>query len=148
MSHHRVPAAVAASLLGCAILAAPAIAFACCPSGGNTDPKASQGLGESFPPAADLAADPAWQVYTFERDGIQYLQINDSAGVVRAAVGSIGGTRWVLPVGKDADRVGLPGDAPTAAGTGVVIYRGPDVEIRRHQGTNGDSWSIVPGASE
>ncbi len=148
MSHHRVPAAVAASLLGCAVLAAPAIASACCPSDGHTAPKASQGLGEAFPPAADLAADPAWQVYSFERDGIHYLQINDASGVVRAAVGSIGGTRWVLPVGKDADRVALPGDAATAAGTGVVIYRGPDVEIRRHQGATGDSWSIVPGSSE
>lgn len=146
MSHHRVPAAVAASLLGCAMLAAPSIASACCPSGGNTAPKASLGLGEAFPPAADLAADPAWQVYTFERDGIQYLQINDAAGVVRAAVGSIGGTRWVLPVGKDADRVGLPGDATMPAGTGVVIYRGPQVEILRHQGANGDSWSIVPAS--
>ncbi|MCW1777265.1 hypothetical protein NB693_23345 [Pantoea ananatis] len=33
------------------------------------------------------------------RDGVTYLQINDATGVVRAAVGRINETLWVLPMG-------------------------------------------------
>lgn len=31
---------------------------------------ASRGLSEFFPTAVDLAADAAWQVHEFERDGV------------------------------------------------------------------------------
>lgn len=146
MSQHRLKAAVAASLMSCAILAAPVIASACCPSDGNTTPKSSQGLGQSFPQSIDLSTDPLYQVYKFERDGVQYLQINDAAGVVRAAIGRIGDTLWVLPVGADADRVDVPGTPTLAIGSGVVIYRGTGVEIRKYQGASGETWSINPEA--
>lgn len=136
---------LAVALIGGALLSAPGSAAACCPSGGNTGPTSAKGLGEAFPPTADLAADPAWSVYEFERAGIRYLQVNDGTGKVRAAVGRIGEILWVLPVGTDADRVTVPGEpAPTTTGTGTVIYRGPDLEVRRTQGAAGDTWSIVP----
>lgn len=78
-----------------------------CPDDGHGAPKVDIGLGESFPQAPDLAPDPAWQVYQFERDGIRYVQINDANGNVRAAVGRIDNTFWVMPIGSDADRVSI-----------------------------------------
>lgn len=134
---HRHSAALI--LLSAAALSAPGIAAACCPSGGNTAPKAASGLGEEYPDAADLSADPAWGVYQFERDGVTYLQVNDAAGNVRAAVGRIGETVWVLPVGTDADRVQT---APAAGGS--VIFSGEGIEVRRTQTAAGDAWSIAP----
>lgn len=131
------PAALA--VLAVAAFLAPSLALACCPSGGNTGPKAASGLGEEYPASADVASDPNWAVYNFERDGIQYLQVNDASGAVRAAVGRIDGLVWVLPLGSDADRV----NASTAA-TGTLIYSGEGIEVRRAQTAAGDAWSITP----
>jgi len=89
------------------LLASP-LAFAqCgCPSDGHgAKLVASDGLGQSFPMAGLVAKGAQWQVYEFQREGVRYLQINDRAGNIRAAVGVIGGTMWVLPMGMDADRV-------------------------------------------
>jgi hypothetical protein len=110
------------------VMLAPTMAWACCPDDGKTSPKADRGLGESVPSAPDLAADAAWQIYEFERDGIRYTQVNDSTGAVRAAVGRIGETAWVLPIGRDADRVLLPGDA-LPAGNARVLLRSKEVEV-------------------
>jgi hypothetical protein len=133
--HH--PAALI--VLGLAAFASPTIVHACCPSGGNTSPKAASGLGEEYPVAADLAADPNWGVYQFQRDGIDYVQVNDSTGTVRAVVGKIADTAWVLPLGTDVDRVST---TPTAGGT--VVYSGEGIEVRRYPTVTGDAWSIVP----
>lgn len=120
--------ALRAAMLAVAMLAPTMAWAACCPSDGNTSPKVAGGLGESAPAAPDLAADAAWQVYEFERDGVRYTQINDSAGTVRAAVGRIGETAWVLPIGRDVDRVLLPGDA-LPAGNARVLLRSKEVEV-------------------
>ncbi len=120
--------ALRAGILTVAMLT-PAMAWAsCCASDDKGAPSAARGLGESSPAAPDLSADAAWRVYEFERDGIRYTQINDSAGTVRAAVGRIGGTVWVLPIGRDADRVLLPGDALPAGNTRVLL-RSREVEV-------------------
>ncbi len=68
---------------------------------------------------ADIAGDVAC---------VRYTQINDSAGHVRAAVGRIAGTAWVLPIGRDADRVRLHGDA-LPAGNARVLLRSKEVEV-------------------
>ncbi len=120
--------ALRAAMLTVTMLALPSMAWACCPSDGNTSLKAARGLGESAPAALDLADDAAWQVYEFERDGVRYTQVNDSAGNVRAAVGRIGETAWVLPIGRDADRVRLRGDA-LPAGNARVLLRSKEVEV-------------------
>lgn len=121
---------------------APRAAAQCCPSGGSGTPptKATTGLGEAAPAAANLSADPAWSVYQFERDGITYLQINDVRGTVRAAVGRIGDTAWVMPMGSDVDAVTI------ASGTsaGVVVYSSADFVVRVLSGANGVAWTIVP----
>lgn len=134
----------ALALLACAVVLSPAAWAKCgCPDDGNWNPVASRGLGESFPTADDLAADPAWQVYEFQRDGIRYVQVNDQTGKVRAAAGRIGATAWVMPIGTDADRVAVPGDA-TPAGTPRVLYRGSDVEVVLYQDGAQSRWMIRP----
>lgn len=145
MSIHLSRSTCAAfALLACAAVVSPAAWAKCgCPDDGHWDPAASRGLGESFPVAVDLAADPAWQVYEFQRDGVRYVQVNDSAGTVRAAAGRIGGTAWVMPIGADADRVSVPGDA-VPAGVPSVLYRGPDVEVVRYQDGSVTRWQIRP----
>jgi hypothetical protein len=88
----------------------------------------SVGLGESFPDAPDLADSPAWAVYEFERDGVRYVQINDQTGAIRASVGRIDDTFWVLPIGSDVDRVSVPGD-PLPAGQQTVLVQSADLKV-------------------
>ena len=137
------------ALLACATLfASPVWAKCGCPADGHWSQVASSGLGESFPEAVDLAADSAWQVYEFHRDGVKYVQVNDAGGTVRAAAGRIGGTAWVMPIGSDADRVALPGDG-VPAGVPNLLYRGADVEVLRYQDGTTTRWLIRPlGATE
>lgn len=130
---------VAAALTGHAANAAAQ----CCPSGGSGVPQgktASTGLGEAAPAAANLSVDPAWSVYQFQRDGITYLQINDARGNVRAAVGRIGDTAWVMPMGRDVDAVTIA----SSATAGAVVYSSADFVVRVVSGANGVSWMIVP----
>ena len=115
-------------------------ALACCPTGTGGAP-ARSGLGESFPDAADLAPESAYDVYAFELDGIRYVQVNDG-GQVRFAVGYIGPTMWAVPAGVDASRVRLPGD-PVPAGDGVVVYSG-DVTVTRYATADGEVWAVSP----
>lgn len=133
--------ALALVVLFAALLVSPA-ARACCPDDGKGSPKAAaRGLGQTFPMAEDLAQDSPWAVYEFERDGISYVQVNDSLGAVRAAVGRIGTTMWVLPIGGDADRVAVPGES-LPSGAAQVIYRSSTLEVIRFSGSNGDAWTI------
>lgn len=111
------------------------------PDLGHGAPAPTSGLGQSNPNTVDLAANIHWQVYRFERDGIRYYQINDANHQVRAAVGTIDGTFWTLPVGVDADRVMLPGD-PVPTGTPTTLYLSNDIEITLQQTGNGDYWMI------
>ncbi|MBB5885535.1 hypothetical protein DYQ93_19390 [Xanthomonas sp. LMG 8992] len=113
-------------------------AQSCCPSGGHG--VVGKGLGESVPKALNLATDSAWRVYEFSRDGVNYLQINDASGVVRAAVGRIGKTLWVLPMGSDVGRVSLTASPAVPA---RVIYRTADVEVRLRTGARGDAWEVT-----
>ena len=122
-------------------------ASACCPSGGVGEPVPSNGLGQTHPPSTDLAPDSPWQVYQFERDGIRYLQVNDSAGVVRIAVGRIQDTFWVLPIGSDADHVALPGASTPSSGSTTTIYAGPDVEVVLFEDGVRQRWWIRRPAS-
>ncbi|MGO4555582.1 hypothetical protein AB4Y84_15420, partial [Stenotrophomonas sp. 2YAF22] len=87
------------------------------------------GLGETAPAAADISADPAWQVYAFQRDGVVYLQVNDLAGQVKVIIGNAGDAYFVLPAGKSAARVSLPGQRLTvpAAARRFEVYRAQDV---------------------
>lgn len=134
-----------ALLLGLALLASPLASLACCPSDGNGVQKAASiGLGESYPAAADLATDSTWNVYEFQRDGIRYVQANDRTGMVRAAVGRIGDTFWVLPIGIDANRVYVPGSSTVipAYSSARRVYSTDALEVWVYQTANGDWWAV------
>lgn len=133
---------VATTLLLLATMFVSSLAYAQV-SDGRDKPRAVNGLGESLPNTMDLSSDPNWQVYAFERDGIRYLQINDGANNARAAIGMIGTTAWVLPIGQDADRVVVSGTgAPVTAGR--VVYRDEDVEVMHHLDSDRDKWIVRP----
>ncbi|AHG40935.1 hypothetical protein N018_12055 [Pseudomonas syringae CC1557] len=118
-------------------LSTSALAQACCPGDGHTI-AATTGLGQSMPPATNLAVDPSWRVYAFRRDGVEYLQVNDTKGVVRAALGHINETTWVMPIGTDVNRVTITSSANDNSGT--LIYRSGPIAIRVLQAAQGNSW--------
>lgn len=115
-------------------------------SDGRDNPSAGTGLGEPMPSATDLSGDPAWQIYAFERDGIRYLQINDIAYTPRAAIGQIGPTAWVLPIGQDADRVTIDGSVQPPT-TSRIVYRDENIELVHYQVSGLDYWIVRPAAS-
>lgn len=107
MLKRHLPASFPVLVLILGLVASP-LAFAqcgCSDDGHGASLPGRNNLGQAFPSAGLVAQDTTWQVYQFERDGVRYLQINDRVGNVRAAVGRIGGTAWVLPMGLDVDRV-------------------------------------------
>ena len=141
MQKHRFNTSVLSAVLFVAsLLMCPQVFAQCCPGGGDT-PKAAIGLGQPFPVATDLAADPAWQVYEFERGGIRYEQVNDSVGRVRVAVGHIDDVFWVMPMGIDADRVSINAQ-PALAGPRKVLYRSNEVEVILYRTVMGDYWVV------
>jgi hypothetical protein len=73
------------------------------------------GLGQSWPNATDVSANPHWHVYVFVLNGIKYIQVNDLNGTVHAAVGTANGTSIVLPVGVDAQNVSAPASTSSSA---------------------------------
>jgi hypothetical protein len=144
VSMYQLPVLLAFIICGMAV-SKTALAD-CCPGGGHGAPKAASGLGESSPATVDLAADPAWRVYEFEKDGIQYVQVNDQYGNVRTAVGRIGRTFWVLPIGGDVDRVADPADG-VPPGTPKVLYRSSEVEVLLYQDGTSHNWVIRPASA-
>ena len=80
------------------------------------------GLGEVWPNATDVSASPHFHVYAFQKQGVRYLQINDSNGTVRGAIALIGNEALELPVGVDASRWTITG-GPAAPATGETVYR-------------------------
>jgi hypothetical protein len=142
LNHTSRPTYASALLLFSTLLASSIVNAACgCPDDGHGAPKAASGLGQSSPQAVDLAPDPSWQVYEFERDGIRYTQVNDRNGIVRAAAGRISDTFWVMPIGVDADRVAVPGDA-VPAGQPRVLVKLDEVEVVLYQDGSRQHWLI------
>ena len=128
--------------LVCGLVISPLAAARCgCPDDGHGAPNRAFGLGESFPQATDLAVNPAWQVYEFERDGIRYVQVNDQYGTVRAAVGRIDNTFWVMPLGADADRVLQPNEE-WPIGQGTVLVQNSDLLVVQSIVSGQTRWLI------
>jgi hypothetical protein len=96
----------------------------------------STGLGQAWPNTQDVSASSQWHVYVFTNGGIQFVQVNDLAGNVRAAVGAVNGQFLVLPMGRDAARISTP-QQPLSTGDTVVpltayaqtIYRDATVQL-------------------
>jgi hypothetical protein len=66
----------------------------------------STGLGQAWPNTTDVSASPHYHVYLFARDGIRYIQVNDSSGKVRAVFATANQVIFVLPIGADAQTAG------------------------------------------
>lgn len=130
--------ALSGFLMVTAASAFPAFAQ-CCPGDGNGVPRSLSGLGHEHPVAIDQSFDPNWRVYQFQRAGINYIQVNDRNGVVRAAVGSIDELIWVMPIGVDADRVQVARDEEQF-GYGTLLYRDDAVELLRSPDASGGRW--------
>jgi hypothetical protein len=58
------------------------------------------GLGQAWPNATDVSANPNWHVYVFVLNGIKYVQVNDLNGNVIGAIGTAGGQFITLPIGQ------------------------------------------------
>jgi hypothetical protein len=85
----------------------------------------SSGLGQSWPNATDVSANPHWHVYVFEKDGVRYVQVNDTNGGVHAAIATAGGQVLVLPIGADAQSVTTSTSTTTTTTTdtsGDTVY--------------------------
>lgn len=128
----------------------------CCPSSGGVGAHAMTGLGDSNPKAANLSLDAAWSIVELQRDGVTYLQINDSAGTVRAVVARVDSALWVVPMGKDVDRVSIPATnsiwantAPAVANTAIsyglrMVYRTANFTVHVESRANGEHWKVSP----
>lgn len=105
------------------------------------------GLGQAWPNAADLSASPAWHVYVFVKNGVEYVQVNDLNGTVHAAIGTAGGTTIVLPVGADSQNVSTSA-ASTPASNTVVVYKDASTTVTATPQSNGTTtFTAVPATA-
>jgi hypothetical protein len=96
----------------------------------------SAGLGQAWPNTADVSASPNWHVYVFQLNGIEYVQVNDLNGTVHAAIGTAGGTTFVLPLGVDAQNVTTAAPSSTSSGT-VTVYSDSTTTVTATPQSNG-----------
>ncbi len=127
------------------ILLAGLLAGACAPPA--LAQQAGDGLGQSWPQAADASASPNWHVYVFPKDGIKYIQVNDGDGQVRLAVAAAHGHLLVLPMGTDAGRVQTRTASATsaAAADGAdTVYTDEDTQVTAAPQQDGTTqWTIT-----
>jgi len=146
ISHHRALHRIAmlASLTAATILTAPVMADQSSPAPAAN---AQTGLGQSWPNAPDVSANPNWHVYVFHRDGIRYIQVNDLNGHVRGAFAAANGEFLALPIGSDAQRLVIPspssGTADAMASTGTAaddettVYQDDSMQVLAAPQSNG-----------
>ncbi len=106
----------------------------------------SHGLGQMWPNAQDVSANPQWHVYVFERDQIHYIQVNDSSGAVRAAFAVANGTALVLPIGGDADRASVLQQSPgtrISAAAGQIVYHDTQSQVAMVPQADGIGWVVT-----
>jgi hypothetical protein len=110
----------------------------------------AQGMGSAAPGTLDRSISPRWHVYTFVKDGIEYVQVNDSAGRVRAGVAAAAGVHLVLPMGIDAERVSTP-ESPLATGAirgAETVYKDGLVSLSVGLSDAGQYvWSVADATS-
>ena len=82
------------------------------------------GLGQSWPNAPDVSTNSHYHVFVFALGGVQYLQVNDLNGNVLGSVGTASGQFITLPIGRFAQLVATPQQAP-AVNTGAAPAAAP-----------------------
>jgi hypothetical protein len=100
--------------------------FAFCASGTAFAQTATPatGLGQAWPNAADQSSSPNWHVYVFVLNGVKYIQVNDLNGTVHAAVGTVSGATFALPMGVDSQKVTTTPSASTSSSTQTIYNDG------------------------
>jgi hypothetical protein len=105
----------------------------------------SNGLGQAWPNAVDQSLNSNVHVFVFVRNGIKYVQVNDLNGNVLGAVGTVGGTRFVLPMGASAQNIVANASAvPTNATT---VYQDADITMLAVPTSNGVMLEATCGSS-
>jgi hypothetical protein len=89
----------------------------------------STGLGQAWPNAADVSVSPHFHAYRFVKDGIEYVQINDLQGAVRAAIAAAPGAMLVLPIGVDAAHVNTTTSAAAQSGATETVYQDKTMSV-------------------
>lgn len=94
------------------------------------------GLGQSWPNAQDMSASAHWHVYTFDNNGVRYVQVNDLNGNVRVAFAAANGQFLVLPMGRNAQQISTPQQDASVSATAVplpsyseTVYRDGEVQL-------------------
>ena len=112
------------------------------------------GLGQAWPNATDVSANPNWHVYVFVLNGIKYIQVNDLNGNVHAAVGTANGTSIVLPVGVDSQNVATSSSTTTSSSsttssvsTSTTVYSDSATTVTATPQSNGATRFTVLDAS-
>ncbi|WP_153242496.1 hypothetical protein [Frateuria defendens] len=110
-----------------------------------------QGLGTPFPSAKNVSLSPRFHAYVFLKDGVRYIQINDTSGQVRVAVASGGGHYLVLPIGADSGTVSTP-DAPQPFATATPsepVYSDDStkVSVAFDPATGEQEWAVAPAST-
>lgn len=127
-----------------ALMLAPLAVFAFAPGDDHGVKMATRGLGQSIPLAENLSVDPGWLVYGFERDGMDYFQVNDLAGRVHIVIGNAAGTFWVLPAGDLSAKVSLPEQRlpVPAKASRTIVYRAAEFTLVRYASGTDTLWAV------
>lgn len=127
------------------LIATPIVSQACCVTDdGRGVQMPRTGLAERSPTAPDVSQHPEWSVYRFERDGIQYLQVNHLSGEVELAIGKLDDAYWTLPMGREDALVSLPHQRqrmPSGAGR-ITVFSGEDFALMRYDSGDDAAWSV------
>lgn len=105
----------------------------------------SNGLGQAWPNVADQSLNPNVHVFVFVRNGIKYVQVNDLNGNVLGAVGTVGGTRFALPMGASAQSV--VANASTVPANATAVYQDADITMLAVPTSNGVMLEATCGSS-
>ena len=105
----------------------------------------SSGLGQAWPNVADQSLSPNMHVFVFVLNGIKYVQVNDLNGNVLGAVGTVGGSRFVLPIGASAQHVIV--NASSIPTTATTVYQDADVTMLAVPTSNGMVLQAQCGSS-
>jgi hypothetical protein len=97
----------------------------------------STGLGQQWPNATDVSSSPDFHVYVFTRDGINYIQVNDSNGTVRAAYATASDAVLPLPVGVDAQNATVTTDASDNSTSAETVYSDTSTTVTVTPQSNG-----------
>lgn len=105
----------------------------------------SSDLGQAWPNVADQSLNPNMHVFVFVLNGIKYVQVNDLNGNVLGAVGTVAGSRFVLPIGASARNVIV--NASSVPSTATTVYQDADITMLAVPTANGMALEAQCGSS-